>query len=331
MQSVSSGYTPLKSRRKIGGFTIVEIIIFLAISGVLFGAAVTFLSGSDAHNRFSQSMRDTQSKIQDYLNDIPTGFANGTGGTSGQSHCKSTGGFIHIDKDPANASPPQNTGDCIFLGKAIQFTDTTDPADSDQLAGQESQIYAYSVFGNRTITYRTEDTRPVVNLSEANPFAAANTGSGANGSGNADLTEEYTITGGAKVKRIVQSSGVAVDATHPGGDSHLAGFFLSFNQLVAANSGSASLTAYQYPIGGNHVPANLTSSSHYIDIDKCIRLDTNPLNGVDCRLFGNATAPPPMTNWQICFDNSSNNDTAILTISSVSGLNVATKLDFTPC
>jgi hypothetical protein len=311
MQSVSSGYT------------IVEVIIFLAISGALLISSIAFLSGTEGHNRFSQSMRDSQSKIQDLMNDIPTGFSGGTGGTSGQAHCFSTPGKIQIDNGPARSGNPNETnGDCIFLGKAIQFTDVTDPAASGQAAAQESQIFVYSIFGIRTITLSSGDIRPVANLKEASPFVAVASGSCASCSGTADLTEEYTITGGAKVKKIVKSSGVAGD------DSHLAGFFLSFNQLSGTSSGSSSLQAFQYPIAGNHIAGNVSSGPNN-DIDTCTNLDQNL--SVNCKVTAPATSPPPMSDWEICFENDSNGDTAVLSLRSVGGLNVTTKLEFTPC
>jgi hypothetical protein len=312
MQRVSSGYT------------IVEVIIFLAISSVLFIISSLFLSQSEGHNRFSQSMRDTQSKISDILNDIPTGFANGTSSGTGLT-CKKVaiGGTSRPQFTSGGGS---TTPDCIFLGKVIQFTDTNSPPTT----GQDSQIYFYSVFGLRTYTPPGETERPVANLIEASPVAAVNIASySGNAGSNGDLTEAYTIPGGAKVKKIVKSSGIAGD------DSHLGGFFLSFNQLQSTSSGSASLKSYQYPLAGNHYPGNDQTSGNYKDVDDCMSL--NNLGSSDCSITSVSPAPTPdksppaLSDWEICFANDSNSDTALLTINSSNGLGATTKLDFTPC
>jgi hypothetical protein len=312
MQRVSSGYT------------IVEVIIFLAISGAILISSIAFLSGSEGHNRFSQSMRDTQSKIQDLLNDIPTGNTGGLSSVTGLSHCfHNTGsGKTQIDSGPANTGNPNHTnGGCIFLGKAIQFTDATDPPAAGQAAGQQSKVFIYSVFGNRTYTPPIGDERPVANMIEAVPFAAVASGNCC--SGTADLTEEYKIPGGAKVKKIIKpDSGITAD-------SHLAGFFLSFNQLLATSSGSASLRAFQFPISGNHVAGNVSSGTN--DIEQCIKLNNSGSATCSLGAFPPDQWPPALSEWKICFSNDTNKDTAILTISSAGGLNATTKLEFTEC
>jgi hypothetical protein len=302
------------------GYTIVEVIIFLAISSALFIISSLFLSQSEGHNRFSQSMRDTQSKISDILNDIPTGFANGTSGTTGIS-CMQVSG--HPKFNPGGGG---TSADCIFLGKVIQFTDSNNPP----TAGQESTIYIYSVFGLRTTTPPGETERPVANLIEASPVAAVNVAPYSGNAGSSgDLTENYTIPGGAKVKKIVKSSAVA------GNNSHLGGFFLSFNQLQSTSSGSASLKSYQYPLAGNHFPGNDQTANNYKNVDDCISL--NNLGSIDCSITSVSPAPTPdnwppaLSDWEICFANDSNSDTALLTINSSNGLGATTKLDFTSC
>lgn len=292
--------------RVSAGYTIIEVIIFLGISGALLIASMTFLYGSEGHNRFSQSMRDTQSKIQDWLNDIPTGYAGGTRESTGLTCQK-------VANQPKFGTGSGNTNECIFLGKALQITN----------AVQESQIYAYSVFGLRTFTPASGDERLVSNLYEAHPVPAVNKAPyGSGGPGSVDLTESYTIPGGAKVKKILKSSGVAGD------NSHLAGFYLSFNPMQTSTSGSASLVAYQYDFSEDSLPGNASGAGSK-DVDDCINLQTS--GSFDCGVTAAAPNPQPLTDWEICFGNDSNDDTAVITISSVGGLNVSTKLEFKSC
>jgi hypothetical protein len=296
------------------GYTIVEVIIFLAVSAMLLIISSLFLQGSDAHNRFSQSMKDMQSKVQDWINDVPTGFVGGQDYSGINCQVTGTKGTSSAQLVIKNNPGGGNKGECIFLGKVIQFTDYSGAATTPD---QDKRVYAYSVFGQRTWQPPPpEDERLVANLVEAVPVAADNQ------SGNTDLTDTYFIKGGARVKNIKASSGVA--------DSHLAGFFLTFNQPFKPTNGSTDLKAYQYPVSGNLYPGNDPANGQ--DASGCISLKNN--GTVTC-------APPspsdwdnwprPMTDWQICFDNPSNKDTAILTITSDNGLGITTKLDFTDC
>jgi hypothetical protein len=301
------------------GYTIIEVIIFLAISTAILLTTIGFISGSEGHNRFSQSMRDTQSKIQDIINDIPTGVSGAS--VNVDAHCKFTAGLAQIDDGPApNNGGPFNTSNCVFLGKAIQFTDKNWP---DQAA--PGKIYFYSVFGTRSTTTALGDIKEVSNLDEANVFAAVGNGGCNTCSGTKDFTEVYNIPGNSRVKSILNSSGVGGG----GSFSHLAGFYLSFNQLFGTESGSANVRAYQYPLNGNRDPANVATASGQ-DAYDCLRLAT--INGVTCAPQAPVENwPRPLTDWQICFYNTNNTDQAVITISSQDGINVSTKLEFKEC
>lgn len=280
-------------QRVSGGYTIIEVTIVLAVSVALLAMSMTFLSGREGHTRFSQSMRDMQSKMQDWLNDVSTGNAGGVSGTNiGDIHCKLAGSLPQIK----NTGSPPGDPDCIFLGKAIQFTDKNSPPTADQ----DKKIYVYSVFGRRVLG----SGDPVGSLLEANPVPA--TGLGANG--NQSFTEEYNIQGGTKVKSITDGSG---------GTSHMAGFYLSFNQLAANKNGSQDIRSYQYNLSSNQIPANASGGDI---VNNCVQL-RDPCAGT----------PASLTNWQICFENDSNNDTAVLSVTSNNGLGVSTNLEFKAC
>lgn len=283
MQRVSSGYT------------IIEVLIFLAISGVLILSSIFFLSGREASNQFAASMRDMQSKMQDWINDATTGFAGSANASSGlgTANCNtpSQGGRPRI---MASGGGP-NTPDCIFLGKAIQFTDDNSPPTS----GQESKVYAYPIFGTRV----NPSGDLVSNLTEAMPVAADGVGN----NGTAKLTEEFDLGGSTKVLSIKSA----------GGTSHMAAFFLSLGQQTIGINGNEDLAAWQYNLPSNALPANQDGPNG--DVEKCVDMIS------PC---GN---PVPLQNWQICFGNGNNNDTAVLTVSSDTGLGATTDLVFKAC
>lgn len=275
-------------QRVTEGFTIVEVMIVTAVSVILVGVSMTFLSGREGHTRFSQNMRDMQSKMQSWLDDVSNGFPYGT---TSAYHCQLGGSAVQIIN---GARPAGAGGDCIFLGKAIQFVDG--PANNS--------VYAYSVFGRR-LSPSSGDLS--ANIQDTGSVPAANTGD----TGSAQLTETYTLGSGTTVKGIAKSSGV-------GGDiSHIAGFYLSLNtdQAIGQN-GETNLKAYQYNIGNT---AGISGQAV-----ACIE------NHSPCGL-GTGTEQLPLTDWEICFENNSNADTALLTVSTVAGLGPSTKLEFKAC
>jgi prepilin-type N-terminal cleavage/methylation domain-containing protein len=271
-------------QRVSDGYTLIEVMIVLAISVVLVGVSLTFLSGREGHTRFSQNMRDIQSKLQSWLDNVPNGFTNVS---AGSANCYLFGSSVKIDG--GNQNPDAQ---CIFLGKAIQFRD--DPATS---------VYAYSVFGQRL-----NGTDLVSTIKDVGPVPAV----GTNGTGNLDLTETYALGPGTTVRRIVKSSGIGSD------NGHMAGFYLSLNTDEAVGkNGNSNLKSYQYPLG------DFANSSS--EVVGCIE------NKSPCPLLGFNTEPAPLTDWEICFKNDSNADTALLTVRSSLGLGATTQLEFKSC
>ncbi|HSX44369.1 MAG TPA: hypothetical protein VLE69_03715, partial [Candidatus Saccharimonadales bacterium] len=62
-----------------GGFTIVETMIVLAVTGFMFFSAMLFISGQQAKTEFTQAAHETEAKINDVLNDVSTGVYNNKG------------------------------------------------------------------------------------------------------------------------------------------------------------------------------------------------------------------------------------------------------------
>jgi len=108
------------TRRTDGGFTIIETMIVLTVSTVLFMAAVILVAGQQRKVEFSQAIRDIQSNIQKTINEVNTGYYPNNG-----LSCSVSAGTLVLAAGATNQG--SNTG-CIFLGKALQFGVTgTDP------------------------------------------------------------------------------------------------------------------------------------------------------------------------------------------------------------
>lgn len=107
----------MKSGSKALGFTIVETLIFLAVSSVLLVSALALVNGAQHRTEFTQAINDLDQQINNVFNDV----ANGYYPNSSNFTCTKTGANVQI---ATSAGPvPQGTNtDCVFLGKVTHFT-----------------------------------------------------------------------------------------------------------------------------------------------------------------------------------------------------------------
>lgn len=137
-------------KSKAGGYTIVETLIFLAVSGLLLTTAMLFISGQQAKQQFQSSVREFESRLADIANDVSTGYyQNGT-----PLECSATSGEpVFSGVSPRGLG--ENT-DCIFVGTVVKLG-------SGSSAGREEMIQ-YTMAGRRL-----NAGSDVVNLAEARP------------------------------------------------------------------------------------------------------------------------------------------------------------------
>ncbi len=103
---------------KWGGYTIIETLIFLAVTSGLFIIAVSFMNGKQSRVQFDQAVRDFDSNLQDVINDTATGYyPNNSVTCVSVDNTDTPPTFL-----PAGGPVVQGiNGGCIFLGKSIQF------------------------------------------------------------------------------------------------------------------------------------------------------------------------------------------------------------------
>ncbi|HEX5447931.1 MAG TPA: hypothetical protein VFW90_01890 [Candidatus Saccharimonadales bacterium] len=281
-------------KRVSGGYTILEVMIFLVVSLTLLAAAIKLVSGKQSEVTFDQSVRDIQSKLNDWINDVSTGFP---GGDVNQLNCTAAPNSRPV----INNTGPNVEPDCIFLGKAIQFTT------KDASPTQDGLLYVYSVFGNRL-----HDGVLPANLSEASPAPAV----GRAGTGNADLTESFSL-GSAYVKTVCAIPVGSNICT----SSHLIGFFSTFNtENTTTENGSEDINAFQFRFnGGDFTPRGDA-------LVNCLELRGGcglPL-GLPPEQW-----PEKFGSFKICL--SDDKHSAQITIQSVNGVGASTKLDYITC
>jgi hypothetical protein len=103
-----------------GGYTIVETLIFLAVSGAMFVAAMIFLGGQQARTEFHQAVHDFETNLESTANDVNNGYYSDLSTNGNPLTCKAPGGNIVIT-DPADVDTQGTNQDCTFIGKGIQF------------------------------------------------------------------------------------------------------------------------------------------------------------------------------------------------------------------
>ncbi len=138
------------------GFTIVETLIVLVVTGSLFIGAATLIGGRQNRTQFSQAARTVQAEIQQAIDEVSAGYYQST--LEIKCEALATGPQL------TTAATPQGTNkDCIFLGKVLQFgVHNTDP-----------QVYnIYTLAG-----LRGTEINPVLSLLSAKPRVIARSAS----------------------------------------------------------------------------------------------------------------------------------------------------------
>lgn len=131
------------------GYTIIEVMIFLAVSAGLLVSVMAAISGQQQKTRFATGVRDFETKIQDIVNDVETGYYP----SNGETTCQENGANLEVVQVPR----PQGTNEqCVFLGKAIKF----EPSDASANA---TGFTTTTIAGGRKQASSEEDTSSLDN------------------------------------------------------------------------------------------------------------------------------------------------------------------------
>ena len=163
-----------KNRQPLG-YTVVEVLIVLAVSAFMFLIAANFISGKQEHTAFIQGTNEMASRLQDTVEQVTDGHYSDIG-----IACTASGGALTI-----NLSAPKQgqNQECVFLGKLVHFY-TANP-------GQPPANYE------------------IISMADARSATSANWNSSATGVEN--LTTQGTVPQSLEVRRmkVVDSSGAS--------------------------------------------------------------------------------------------------------------------------
>ena len=112
------------------GFTIIEIMIVLAVTMILFFMATVFIDGKESYNEFIVAVNNLQSELISASNDV----VNGTFPNS-QYNCISYSASSPPNIISGNKTQGSRNG-CVFLGSALQFN--------------QNNLVIYPIVGNQT-------------------------------------------------------------------------------------------------------------------------------------------------------------------------------------
>ncbi len=143
----------MKGGRLPLGYTIIEVMIVLGVSGILFLIASNFISGKQERTSFQQGSNEFASRIQSIITQVSDGHF-----TDISINCSAPIATSNPDIFPVGSPPPQDQNNCVFLGKLLHF--------SPGGVGNYNQYDVYTLAGARL-----NGNTPVTTLSTPTPFS----------------------------------------------------------------------------------------------------------------------------------------------------------------
>lgn len=110
-----------RGRQRSHGYTIIETMIFLAVSAALFISAVVMIGGRLERERFEQAVRGFETELRDIANDVSTGYYVNSSDSGNTFTCLAT--TVGVSFGSSSTEKGANKG-CIFIGRAVQFAPT---------------------------------------------------------------------------------------------------------------------------------------------------------------------------------------------------------------
>ena len=129
------------------GFTIIEVMLALAIGGLLLGGFFVGSSAAISTQRYSDSVYSLQAEIQAQYSEAENVYSSCRGGSGCATNvtCAKSGSSVSITPVAAGASTPRGQTDCVILGRYI--TTTSNP----------STLLVRGVVGVQTSTISSSD------------------------------------------------------------------------------------------------------------------------------------------------------------------------------
>ena len=236
-------------RKRQHGFTVVEVLIVLAVTGALFLSATTLISGRQAQTAFDQGIRQIQSQIQQAISDVSNGYYP----SRNSIQCAAGAGGPVIT--PGSSGQGSNAG-CVFIGKVMQF---------DVQNSAPEQFIAYSLAGLQ----QNSAGNDVSSLAEAKPLVIAP-------SSGAPTTPDETTA--ARLENGLTTYSMKANGLNIGA----VGFVSTLAQFNGALLSSGSQQVQLVAVPGTSLNATELATAQQINsvMASLPAADVNPLGGV---------------------------------------------------
>ena len=186
----------------------VETLIFLAVTSVIFISAALMISGRQARAQFQSGVRDFETRLADVANNVATGYYESPGMTKECSETATGPAFTGSNKDLGTNQK------CVFVGTVIKLGD----------GANDENFIQYTMAG-----LRKNGDLDVTSLAEAKPQIL-----------DVSTPTSFPIGAGMQVACIAVDS----DSCTPGTPTNAAiGFFSSFEGASMTGSGGGSVQA----------------------------------------------------------------------------------------
>jgi prepilin-type N-terminal cleavage/methylation domain-containing protein len=116
-----------KQSKQLPGYTIIEVLIVLAVSGMMFVIAINFINDKQGKAAFTQGTNELVSQIQNTIEQVTNGQFSDV-----PLNCSFSGGTTSVT---SGTRPPGTNSTCIFVGKMLRFQADATTYDTLSLAG----------------------------------------------------------------------------------------------------------------------------------------------------------------------------------------------------
>ena len=107
------------------GYTVIEVMLVLAVSGFIFTIAATFVNGRQAKVAFTEGSNLMAAQIQDVINEVIDGEYSDT-----PLECSYSSGSTHPNIASSATDTQGKNAECVFLGKMFHFNNNADSEDT---------------------------------------------------------------------------------------------------------------------------------------------------------------------------------------------------------
>jgi len=235
------------------GYTILEVMIVLAISAVMFLIAATFISGKQERTSFSSGINTMATSIQDVIEQV-------TDGQYSDEPIQCTFNGIKVDPQVSGSQPQGTNTDCVFLGK-IMYYDVTD-SNSDY----------YSIIPVAGGRINVSNNEPITSLADSGAAAVTSLSTSEENSQTLNvgkITATVESADGSKTQKNTSSFGFLQTQ---GSTQQVTGALLSGSQSVnlfaysgTDNPSNSSLSQSLYAV--TYIDMCVTDGTRYADIN----------------------------------------------------------------